>query len=407
MISRVASVQRASPALPESHALTLALVRDVATLAGGGKASRVKAVLASVPALVNREAWLSFLEQHRLLGYLPLVLPKAVAEEPWAERARREASQWRVILAERRMGLLFLSEVLARKGIRFALLKGIYLAQTVYLKLGHRVMGDLDVLVDSDRRLDAIRALRAAGIQPYVSPYRFRWHAKLRSLALPDSEIASSEIGRASLVRGPFEVDLHWEPAYDWGAFRPTLKNHLLWKGARSLREIRGAWLPDPVVSAVFLAVHALTSPSLKLAPLVDLLALLRQFKISPAALRSHALIRDVSGPERYHALVGLTEELQQGEELSPVSRELFDEIAAGAKKRMPAPSDDWRSPFEYAQKSWSFLSWSKRLIFLLGFLIPDRRFHAYKGFARPRRILCFYRDHVLAAIRLFVRFSR
>ena len=134
--------------------------------------------------------------------------------------------------ALREQRLAELLDVLGQHGVSVVLLKGISYCQTIYADPAQRPMGDIDILVASDRHALAVRALRQIG-------YR----------EISDAAARSAVHHAITLVRGECQVDVHRNMIQP---LRSSIRLRELWDRARPAQErTDGALRLDPADEAL------------------------------------------------------------------------------------------------------------------------------------------------------------
>ncbi len=146
------------------------------------------------------------------------------------DRARGVVAQNLSLVAE----LLKLLDAFAGAGISAVPFKGPLLAIDVYGSFALREPGDLDLLVHRANIVAAKRLLVSMGHRPFFPTASSREAAVLQSLNGSREERYLQSHCEHHLIRGPVNVDLHWNVVPAFMAVR--LDPELLWENPRTVR---------------------------------------------------------------------------------------------------------------------------------------------------------------------------
>jgi hypothetical protein len=229
----------------------------------------------------------------------------AVANAVWATNAVH-ADRW---------GELTIA--LGKAGVETLTLKGMALAQTVYLELGLRPMADIDLLVRPADRAAAIDVLRRLG---YQTPG-------------PDADRLAGSRDFAELVRDGIRIDLHWHLAR-YLRFEGIVRvdHDGLWRRARALVTPAGRSLTlGPEDMLLHLILHlTLGSEFARVLWWADLDALVRHHA---AELDWERLVAEAER-SRIRALAGFTLEVVRAAFDTPLPRGRLERIGCGPLRR-------------------------------------------------------------------------
>lgn len=262
-----------------------------------------------------------------------------------------------------------LAELLSQHSIQFVPLKGIALCHSVYTDLPYRVMSDLDLLIHSDD-LERIRELlEKVGFTRATKMFRNRWH----------DLIAEQALGRMTLVSANLDLDLHGELNYLIGHQLLSVNVQTAWQRVSLMPGVAGDVLtlaPEDLIWHLF--IHLVEGSAPALVQLLDVGLVLKKYAMPAEKLPTLGSIPlTAAANARLRVMAKLIDELLCNSDLSLSSET--------AKELEPFLIENKRSASQIdLHDTQDFLSlvpsWRNRLLYCLGFILPNRSYYQGKG---------------------------